>query len=136
MGWLRLPLVANRSCFGARRFEGDSRAIQSQAALGDMPSVLGADQERALGVEGTTETEGERSLRRPLNSALIERPAAERLLHGGIADLSRAYFFGRSAALNTPFAPAWSARNMKSVTPISEAGVHWRRKTRAVCGRS
>jgi hypothetical protein len=53
MGWLRLPLVANRSCFGARRFEGDSRAIQPQAALGDMPSVLGADQERALGADLT-----------------------------------------------------------------------------------
>ena len=43
-----------------------------------------------------------------------------------------AYFFSRSAALNAPFAPAKSARNMKSVTPISEAGVHWRRESRAV----
>ncbi len=53
MGWLRLPLVANRSCFGARRFERNSRAIQSQAALGDMPSVLGADRERAPRVDLT-----------------------------------------------------------------------------------
>jgi hypothetical protein len=33
-GVLRLPLAANRSCFGAGRFERNSRAIQSQAALG------------------------------------------------------------------------------------------------------